>query len=226
MDAKGECTVVKTYDRTEGAKQLSTNFRVQEFRCKCGRCDKILIDDALIHWLQKLRDHFGTSIHVNSGYRCPAHNGAVGGSETSHHMRGQAADIRVKGVAPKVVAAYAESIGIQRIGLYEGAAEGDFVHVGSDTRKRFWLGHAGLEVNSFAVAEVELPVLHKRDKGGAVWGLQALLLGYGYDLGNKGLDGSFGAATEKALRTFQHEHDLTVTAVTDRYTWSELLGLQ
>lgn len=217
--------MVNTYDRAKGSERLSENFRVREFACKCGRCEKILIDDALVQWLQKLRDHFGVSVNVNSGYRCSTHNAAVGGASTSHHMRGQAADIRVKGVAPKEVAAYAESIGIQRIGLYEGAAEGEFVHIGSDARKRFWLGHAGVEVDSFVAVEMDLPILQKGKKGGAVWGLQSLLLGYGYDLGKKGLDGSFGCATEKALRLFQHEHDLTVTAVTDGDTWHELLGL-
>jgi hypothetical protein len=43
--------------------------------------------------LDPLREAFGKPIKVNSGYRCPKLNKAVGGSATSQHMTGQAADI-------------------------------------------------------------------------------------------------------------------------------------
>ena len=216
--------MVQQFSQSEENKQLSSNFRVREFRCKCGKCQTILVDDALVTILQRVRDHFGVSVNVNSGYRCEVHNEKVGGSQTSHHMRGMAADIRVKGVTPAEVAKYAESIGVQRIGLYE-AAEGEFVHIGSDGRKRFWVGHGGREVDTFQTIYLSLPVLTKGAKGGAVWGLQALLLGYGYDLGKKGLDGSFGAATDRAVQKFQHEHDLIVDGSVGKATWNELLGL-
>ena len=42
--------------------------------------------------LQPLRDRFGP-IRINSGYRCPELNEAVGGVANSHHLRGEAADI-------------------------------------------------------------------------------------------------------------------------------------
>lgn len=44
--------------------------------------------------LQPIRDAYGHSIVVNSGYRSPKVNAAVGGSKTSQHMKGEAADIR------------------------------------------------------------------------------------------------------------------------------------
>lgn len=228
--------MIKEYSKkTDGGVQLSKNFKVREFDCKCKNadCDEVLIDTRLVEILQQIRDHFGVSVHVNSGYRCESHNAAVGGSKTSHHMRGMAADIRVKGVAPAEVAKYAESIGVKRIGLYEGDAEGNFVHIGSDERKRFWLGHAGTNVDTFGSAPVkptkyldfQLPVLKRGMKGGAVFSMQALLIGYGYDLGEKGLDGSFGAATEAALRKYQHEHDLGPDGSCGRKTWSSLLEI-
>ena len=105
--------MVQQLSQSEENKQLSSNFRVREFRCKCGKCQTILVDDALVTILQRVRDHFGVSVNVNSGYRCEVHNEKVGGSQTSHHMRGMAADIRVKGVTPAEVAKYAESIGVQ-----------------------------------------------------------------------------------------------------------------
>lgn len=43
--------------------------------------------------LQPIRDFFGEPIVVSSGYRGPALNKAVGGSPTSHHCNGCAADI-------------------------------------------------------------------------------------------------------------------------------------
>jgi len=48
--------------------------------------------------LQPVRDHFGKSVTVNSGYRSPESNAAVGGSKTSDHCKGQAADIEIDGV--------------------------------------------------------------------------------------------------------------------------------
>lgn len=43
--------------------------------------------------LDPLREAWGKPISVTSGYRCPELNRIVGGSKTSHHMRGMAADI-------------------------------------------------------------------------------------------------------------------------------------
>jgi hypothetical protein len=48
--------------------------------------------------LQPVRDHFGKGVKVNSGYRSPESNAAVGGSVTSDHCKGQAADIEIPGV--------------------------------------------------------------------------------------------------------------------------------
>ena len=43
--------------------------------------------------LDPLREAWGKPIYVNSGYRSPALNKAVGGVSTSQHLQGQAADI-------------------------------------------------------------------------------------------------------------------------------------
>lgn len=47
--------------------------------------------------LEPLRQIVGTSIHINSGYRCPRLNRRVGGATKSQHLLGQAADMVVKG---------------------------------------------------------------------------------------------------------------------------------
>lgn len=223
----GGHSMVKRFRMENGDLKLSEHFKIREFRCKCGKCNELLLDETLVDWLQRIRNHFGVSVHINSGYRCQTHNKAVGGSSTSHHMRGMAADIRVKGVSPKTVAQYAETIGILRIGLYEGVQEGEFVHIGSDTRKRFWLGHAGISVDTFADKQentfaLTLPVLKRGRKGEEVKALQAHLVGYGYDLA---VDGSFGSATEAAVKAYQKEQGLTVDGSVGPQTRKQMLGL-
>jgi hypothetical protein len=49
--------------------------------------------------LQPVREHFDKSVSVNSAYRSPESNAAVGGSKTSDHCKGMAADIEIVGVA-------------------------------------------------------------------------------------------------------------------------------
>ena len=56
--------------------------------------------------LQPLRVAYGRGIKVNSGYRSPDVNAAVGGSRTSDHCKGQAADIEIPGVANYDLAKY------------------------------------------------------------------------------------------------------------------------
>lgn len=48
-----------------------------------------LVDNVL----DPLREAWGKPIVLTSGYRCPQLNRIIGGSKTSHHMRGMAADI-------------------------------------------------------------------------------------------------------------------------------------
>lgn len=116
---------------------LSKNFESTEFDCKCKNyCCETEVDPQLVTYLQKIRDHFGTSVRINSAYRCKKHNKSVGGANYSKHLYGQAADIRVEGIKPLKVAQYAESIGIKGIGLYS-----NFVHIDTRSNKYFWYGN-------------------------------------------------------------------------------------
>jgi len=79
---------------------LSPHFLLREFT----RTSHKMIDNMptaedvyrlarLCNWvLEPLRSQFG-ALHVNSGFRCPALNNLVGGSSTSAHLRGCAADV-------------------------------------------------------------------------------------------------------------------------------------
>ena len=123
---------MQTYTRGKQVK-LSNNFNLKEFECKCGKCKNTIIDAKLISSLQIMRDHFKKPIIINSGYRCTKHNKAVGGVTNSQHTKGKAADIVVKGVAPRDVAAYAASIGIKGIGVYK-----TFTHIDTRDKQAYW----------------------------------------------------------------------------------------
>lgn len=66
------------------------------------------------------------------------------------------------------------------------------------------------------------PTLRRGDKGEYVTLAQTELLQKGYDLGKCGVDGSFGAATEKAVRLFQNDNKLTVDGIVGQQTWAAL----
>ena len=62
------------------------------------------LDELVEKILDPLRAAYGMAIRVTSGYRCPALNKAVGGSDTSVHQIGYAADLQVGGSFDKFVA--------------------------------------------------------------------------------------------------------------------------
>ena len=49
--------------------------------------------------LEPVRANFKRPVNVSSGYRSPAVNAMVGGSKTSDHCNGEAADIEIFGVS-------------------------------------------------------------------------------------------------------------------------------
>lgn len=51
-----------------------------------------------VNVLQPVREHFAKGVKVNSGYRSPDVNAAVGGSRVSDHCKGMAADIEIPGL--------------------------------------------------------------------------------------------------------------------------------
>lgn len=129
---------IKVYSKKKnGNTKLSANFRVKEFACKDGS-DKILIDTELVAVLQKMRDHFGKPVTINSAYRTASHNKKEGGVWNSQHLKGTAADIVVAGILPLDVAKYAEYIMQNKggIGLYSG-----FVHIDTRSKRSRWTNY-------------------------------------------------------------------------------------
>lgn len=127
--------VVYAYSKSkDGQTKLSNNFKVSEFACKDGS-DVIFIAPELVDVLQKIRDHFGKPVNINSGYRTNFHNNRIGGAKQSQHLYGTAADIYISGVSPEDIAAYSETLlsGTGGIGIYK-----NFVHVDVRRNKSRW----------------------------------------------------------------------------------------
>mgnify|MGYP001574179078 CR=1 FL=1 len=114
---------------------LSAHFSSLEFICHCGcRQGGNRIDARLIALLEALRETVAAPIRINSGFRCPKHNKAVGGEPHSYHMTGQAADITVEGMTPAIVASAAEKLkGIGGIGKYK-----TWTHIDCGPKGRRW----------------------------------------------------------------------------------------
>ena len=72
---------------------------------------------------------------------------------------------------------------------------------------------------------VNIKVLRKGVKGNEVKAMQTLLIGYGYSCGTSGVDGSFGPATENAVKAYQNYNNLSVDGVCGPKTWAKLLGV-
>ena len=128
---------VKAYSRAkDGLTKLSDHFTVREFACSDGS-DAVFVSPELVTVLEKIRVHFGKPVHINSAYRTPAKNKAVGGAAQSQHMYGLAADIHIDGLTPKEIAAYAEKLlpGTGGIGIYKS-----FCHVDVRKVKSRWNG--------------------------------------------------------------------------------------
>ena len=128
---------VRVYSKAKcGAQAVSEHFKVREFACKDGS-DVVFISMELVEILQKIRNHFGLPVTINSGYRTPAYNKKVDGAAYSQHLYGTAADITVRGVSPQRVADFAETLLEHTGGIGRYAA---FTHIDVRDEKARWKG--------------------------------------------------------------------------------------
>jgi hypothetical protein len=89
-----------------------------------------------VHVLQPVRDHYGKGVKVNSGFRHPDVNAKVGGSKTSDHCKGMAADIEIPGVPNAELAEWVRSnLPFTQVILEfytQGVPDSGWVHVSYD----------------------------------------------------------------------------------------------
>ena len=136
--------MIRTYSvKRDGDGKVSKHFRVREFASKDG-ADEVLIDDDLLTLLEAIRSEAGDkAITINSGYRSPEHNAAVGGVSNSQHVKGTAADIVVEDTDPLTVGQIAEHFLNKKggIGVYQ-----TFTHVDTRTTRSRWDQRSGHQV--------------------------------------------------------------------------------
>lgn len=231
---------VKTYQENDKV-QLSEHFNSYEFRCGLGRpcaCTTILIDDKLVEFLEQIRQHFGQPITITSAYRCENYNRSIGGAVGSRHSKGQAADIVVKGVSPREVAKYAESIGVLGIGLYETASDGYFTHIDTRDYKSFWYGQSQAKRTTFGgskpittVPTPSKPIVQENPTqlafgamGEATKQLQEDLNSLGFDCGDA--DGIFGTKTKEQVIEFQRKYGLEDDGVAGPLTLAKIKSVK
>lgn len=217
--------MIKTYSKAvHSLIKLSDNFCVWEFACKDGT-DTVLIDEALVEKLQRIRNWAGAPVIITSGYRTPKHNAAIGGSKSSKHCIGKAADICVKDRLKSIyeIAAFAEAIGFKGI---ERNEDKSYVHV--DTRAEKWFqrfsGGTYIPVTTYGgscpYAEPEKNLRRGSTGSGVRW-LQFWLRLWGFSVA---VDGSFGPKTETAVRDLQRRRGLVVDGIAGEKTRAALKG--
>lgn len=233
--------------------KLSPHFSVGEFVTESdyggNYPSQIPIDNNLVDILEQIYLHFGCDCAViSSGYRTPECDISVGGSGGGYHTKGMAADVCFykdgEQLPSRLIACYAQDIGVLGIGYYCGGAE-FWTHL--DARTEYaWYGderdyscgyddfyaYTGTSKAEVYGDEADSPAsgagltvsldgaLKRGDTGRAVYVLQALLMSHGYGAG--GVDGIFGAGTEAAVREFQNRHDLEVDGIVGPATMGEL----
>ena len=130
------------YDYNDST-QLSPHFNVREFRCQCGSSHETLIASELVDKLEALYTTLNCSkIIVTSGYRCPEHDKAVGGTSSGQHTKGTAADVCCYGqdgqpISSKTVCCKAQDLGFT--GIANITSSYQYTHLDVRTSGR-WYG--------------------------------------------------------------------------------------
>lgn len=195
---------VKTYKKTEN-KQLTEHFKLSEMHCHGkGCCSTTKIDIEVVKIAEKMRCALGVPITIESGYRCPAHNKAVGGANGSGHTHGTALDLTTAKVSRDRLSVLAELCGATRIGVYPTPNKEKMAHIGVGP-KCHWDGTGNYlpTSHSFLNGEWAKPtdcVTPKSNKKYIRW-MQGWLFALGYYNGK--IDGSWGANTQRAVNAFR-----------------------
>ena len=105
-------------------KKYAPYFKEDEFKCKC--CGKVIVDETFLDMLLEARKRDNVPFIINSGYRCPTNNKAVGGKADSDHLKGKGVDIKATDSKTRfAVVRSAINTGFNRIGISKS-----FVHLG------------------------------------------------------------------------------------------------
>ena len=103
--------------------RLTKNFMVSEIHCQGkGCCTESVISKRIMDLAQEIRDDLGEPLCIGtaqgSGYRCKAHNAAVGGAGNSLHMISDAVDLHYSDPA-RLKAVVLRHLADGEVGLYK-----------------------------------------------------------------------------------------------------------
>ncbi|MBK8965181.1 MAG: peptidase M15 [Lewinellaceae bacterium] len=108
-----------------------SHFDINEFDSPDQPGSGVYMKIKFLEMLDAAREQAGIPFRVNSGYRTPKHNAAVGGVPI-RAARGWAADIGARTLEQKIrIVRAARSVGFNRFGIYD-----TFVHLDCDPGKR------------------------------------------------------------------------------------------
>ena len=208
----------------QGGVKLSQNFTVREFACHDGS-DTVLVDAALVKYLQRIRSWGGAPIVISSGYRTPTYNKKIGGAANSRHTKGEAADVYVKDRKKSIseIARFAQAIGVLGI---EKNEDSNYVHIDTRARRYYWIHRGGrdIPVDGFGgkcpYSEPKSSLKRGSSGNGVRW-LQWWLGLWGYDIK---VDGGFGDKTETAVKDLQKRRGWTVDGIAGEKTRNALKG--
>ncbi|MEE6207776.1 MAG: peptidoglycan-binding protein [Alphaproteobacteria bacterium] len=133
--------------------QLSAHFKMGEFvdpsdYTSAPFPSTVPIDSDLIDILEQVREHFGCTCDINSGYRTPLADKAVSGSGSGPHTDGMAADVYYykngSPVPSRLVACFLQDNDVRGIGLNCGGNTNG-THI--DTWQRVWHGNEAKSKN-------------------------------------------------------------------------------
>lgn len=131
------------------------NFSPQELASK--REGELLVDEASLDKLQKLRNTLGKPLLITSAYRSEAHNRAVGGAKNSQHRLGKAFDVRMDNQDPQHFESVAKAVGFTGIGHYPKSG---FMHIDTGPARRW---NDGKDFPKNTPATPTFPVEPKRE---------------------------------------------------------------
>lgn len=116
------------------------NLTADHFDCQCDsrHCTHTFVYIPTLEFIEKMRVDLGFPMTFNCGYRCPVHNGFVGGGAYSQHMFGLAVDIRaanndINKIPTIYQYAISELQGTGGVGNYNS-----FVHIDKREQKARW----------------------------------------------------------------------------------------
>ena len=154
--------MVKEYSYEKNKNDLLTpNFKVGEFSARRGGHldgDRILIDEELVEKLELLSLAVRrVPVIITDGYRTEEYDRILTGG-VGQHTKGKAADIKVRGYSSVELAALAEEIGFDGIGIINGEA----IHVDTRGYKSFFIENSTQKCDTTKVIHFKSAELRRK----------------------------------------------------------------